>query len=130
MGVILLSRACFWAFNNAPLRWRVYLYLPLHITKYFGPILLFPLNVVGCALLIAQLIRTWALYAIRRSGGDVDYVASQLVRLLFFVGMLAMLAMSLPSSHVFGSWQAWALIAFCVLRAVPEMYRKLVQNKI
>jgi len=127
-GFIIVGRLCFWTFNHVPLRIRVFFYIPLHITKYFGPIILVPLHAIGCALLVAQIIRTWALYAIRRSGGDTEFVISQAVRLMFFIGLLGMLTLSFGVAAIFGIWQTWVLIAFCVLRALPEIYKKLIRD--
>lgn len=126
LGVILVSQLAFAIFNRAPLGWRVFAYVPLHVSKYFGFALIFASNLIGLVFLAAHLVRTWSIYAIRRAGGDVDYVASQLVRLVFFLLLLGILVLERGTETVFAVWQTWLILAFCVIRAVPEITKKLI----
>lgn len=124
--LLLVSQAAFALFNAAPLKWRVFLYVPLHVTKYFGPLLFFVGHPVGLAFLAAHIVRTWSLYAIRRAGGDIDYISSQLVRLVFFLLFIPVATMTMPWQEVWLAWQTQLIFAFCVVRAAPEVYRKMV----
>jgi hypothetical protein len=124
MAFLGLARFVFFVFNQAPLAWRVFAYVPLHLTKYFGPLLLLPIHPAGVALGLAQIVRTWSMYAIRRAGGDEHVLSSQMVRLTFFL---------LLSVCVFGFAgltrdQASLLVlsfGFCVIRALPEIRKKM-----
>jgi hypothetical protein len=129
MLVIAAGRGLFWLFNNLPVHWRVYAYLPLHMSKYLGPLLFILVHPVAYALLAAQLVRTWALYAIRRAGGDMEFMSSQLVRLIFFMAFLLMLSAALGGSAIWLAWETWLILLWCVVRAAPEMRRKLINRK-
>lgn len=122
LAVLILMRFIFFIFNHAPLIWRVYIYAVLHAIKYLGFIVLFPISAAGLILIYAHVVRTWALYAIRRAGGDVDFLFSQAVRVLFLVfgfGVLALIDLNLILN-----WQSMLILGFCVLRAGPETLRK------
>ena len=124
-GVLIVSRIAFWVFNKASLRWRVFAYLPLHVSKYFGFALLFPITAIGLALLYAHIVRTWALYAVRRAGGDIEFLSSQFVRLAFLLLLVPVMVLAMPGSDLLMQWQTWAIIGFCVVRALPEIRRKM-----
>lgn len=126
IGVMVAARLVFYAFNHAPLLWRVYIYAPLHIAKYLGFVLLFPVSVVGLLLIYAHIVRTWSLYAVRRAGGDIDFLWSQIVRTLFLLFGLGLIAYVDESTIM--SWQTAVIVLFCVLRSVPEMMRKPSQG--
>lgn len=127
-GVIILSRIAFWVFNHVDLRTRVFAYLPLHMLKYMGWLVLFSLSEIGMALLCAQIVRTWSLYAIRRAGGDIDFVPSQLVRLCFFLIFLGIIAASSRSWEFMTHWQTYIVLAFCIVRAIPEVRKKMFKR--
>lgn len=130
MAIAAMGRIIFWLFNHAPLKLRVFLYLPLHISKYFGWTLIFPLSALACALLLAQVIRTWAFYAIRRSGGDIHFLPSQLTRLCFFVLFIPIVAIvQEPPANIFTSWELYFILGVCLLRAAPEVLKKMVVTK-
>lgn len=126
--IILVARGAFWVFNHVDLRTRVFAYLPLHLTKYMGWLVLFSLSEIGMALICAQIVRTWSLYAIRRAGGDIDFVPSQLVRLCFFVIFLAIIAASNRSMDFMTQWQTYLILVFCIVRAAPEVRKKMFHS--
>ncbi|MFN3313913.1 MAG: hypothetical protein ACK46Q_10645 [Hyphomonas sp.] len=125
MGILILARIAFWAFNNASLQWRVFAYLPLHAVKYLGPLVLFAAHPAGIALTLAQITRTWSMYAVRRAGGDELALSSQMVRLVFFIlfsaVMLSAVDMQREEMILFG-----AALVFCFVRAIPEVRRKML----
>ncbi|MFN7178077.1 haloacid dehalogenase-like hydrolase [Hyphomonas sp.] len=124
MAFLLLSRAVFWVFNHAPLAWRVFVYLPLHATKYFGPLIFLTAHPAGVALGLAQMVRTWAMYAIRRAGGDEHLLSSQMVRLCF----LAVFSVVIFRVVELTLQEAILLVIsfiFCLVRALPEIRRKM-----
>ncbi|MEW6756484.1 MAG: haloacid dehalogenase-like hydrolase, partial [Candidatus Latescibacterota bacterium] len=125
LGLVVACRLVFWLFNRVPLSLRIYLFLPLHLLKYGWPLALFTPGIAGYALLGAQVTRTWAIYAVRRSGGDLDLVVSHLLRLLYYPVLLAALAAVSGRWSELGTWQAGLIAAFCLLRSVPEVRRKL-----
>jgi hypothetical protein len=129
LGVVALGRGTFYVYNRLPTAWRVFAYVALHVVKYFGLVVFLPSQAVGYALLCAQLVRTWSLYAIRRCGGDVELIASQLVRLVFLLVLLFALTLAAPSSSALGDWHAWVILAWCAARALPEARRKLFSSK-
>ncbi len=125
IAVLTVARLAFWVFNNAALPWRVFAYLPLHCVKYFGPLVLLAAHPAGIALALAQITRTWSMYAVRRGGGDELVLSSQMVRLVFFILFSAVMlgAVNLTQDELvlFG-----AALAFCVVRAIPEIRRKML----
>lgn len=122
MMVLGVARFIFFCFNQAALLWRVYIYAPLHIVKYIGFVVLFPISAAGLIFIFAHIVRTWSLYAVRRAGGDVDYLLSQAVRLLFLMFGFGVLAFIDPSLLL--TWQSLLIAAFCAIRAVPEVIKK------
>ena len=122
--IVALGRGVFFVYNRLPMSWRLFAYLPLHFVKYFGLVIILPSQPAGYALLYAQIVRTWSLYAIRRCDGNIEIIASQVVRLTFFVMLLIALELALPQG-VFGDWHTWVILAWCVVRAAPEAKRKL-----
>lgn len=126
LQVILISQFTFALFNRAPLKWRVFLYVPLHVSKYFGFVVFFASNILGLLFLAAHIVRTWSLYAVRRAGGDMEFIASQMVRLVFLALFLGVLAIDQGVNEVFGLWQAWLIVGFCAVRALPELRKKMM----
>jgi hypothetical protein len=124
MGCVFLGYLLFRAFNRAPLFWRVFLYLPLQAGKMLSPLVFFPISAAGAALFMAHLVRMWAPYAIRRAGGDIERTSSQLIRLVFVVAFLPVIALIEGSLATLLSWQAGVVVLFCALRAAPEARRK------
>ncbi len=122
-----VSRAVFYAFNHVPLAWRVFVYLPLHATKYFGPLLLLPIHPAGVALGFAQVVRTWSMYAIRRAGGDEHALSSQMVRLAFLC-MFSVVVFSIAELTRDEAFLLALAFAFCILRALPEARKKMFGN--
>ena len=126
MGLVTLGRLLFWHFNHLPVLWRVYSYLPLHVCKYFAPAVLFSCHPIAFALLCAHVVRTWALYAIRRAEGNIEVIASQLTRLIFLLLFIPIFGLAVGQETIWLSWQVWLIIGFCVVRAIPEIRRKLI----
>lgn len=126
----LMVRMVFFLFNHVPLVWRIFVFFPLHVLKYFSPLVIFSIQPAGIALLSAQVIRTWSAYAIRRCNGDELFVVSQLIRLMFLVFLLLIFSLLLSFEEVFLSWQTWVIIIWCFIRAVPEMNRKLFHHTV
>lgn len=129
LGVVALGRGTFYVYNRLPTAWRVFAYVALHVVKYFGLVVFLPAQAVGYALLCAQLVRTWSLYAIRRCGGDIELIASQVVRLTFLLVLLLALTLAAPGSGALGDWHTWVVVAWCVARAMPEARRKLFSSE-
>ena len=128
--VAILARLNFLVFNHVPLAWRIFVFFPLHLFKYFSPAVIFSLQPAGLALLSAQVVRTWSAYAIRRSGGDPEFSATQLIRLMFLVFLLISFGLLTSFESIFSSWQTWVIIAWCIVRAIPEMKRKLFHRNV
>lgn len=126
----VLVRLTFFVFNHVPLLWRIFVFFPLHLLKYFSPAIIFSLQPAGFALLSAQVIRTWSVYAIRRCGGDVEFIVSQLIRLMFLIFLLIGFALLTSFETIFGAWQTWVILAWCVVRTIPEMKRKLFHRDV
>lgn len=121
---LILSRGIFWVFNHVPLAMRVFAYLPLHATKYFGLLLFLPIHPAGVALGFAQIVRTWAMYAIRRAGGDEHLIASQATRLCFLI-MFSVVIFSVVRLSQQEAILLAVAFAFCLVRAIPEARRKI-----
>lgn len=124
MLFLLASRIAFFIFNNVPLAWRVFAYLPLHATKYFGPLLFLPIHPGGVALGLAQIVRTWSMYAIRRAGGDEHILSSQMVRLNFLIVFSVVVFAVIPLTPSGASLLALSFL-FCIVRALPEVRKKM-----
>ncbi len=123
-GVLGLLRGAFWVFNQVSLQWRVFAYLPLHLIKYLAPLILFNISVAGLMLVAAQIVRTWSMYAVRRAGGDETFLPSQFIRLCFFVLLLPILFVARGTPPNPQDWPILLMLAFCILRAMPESARK------
>lgn len=130
IAIVALGRALFYVYNRMPMIWRVFGYILLHFGKYFSLVILFSSQPVGYALLCAQIVRTWSLYAIRRSGGDMELVASQSIRLAFFALFLVAFDLATPQVSAFAEWHTWAIMLFCIVRAAPEARRKLFNRDV
>lgn len=128
LAIVVLGRGVFFVFNRLSMTWRVFAYLPLHFVKYFALTVLLPSQPVGYVLLFAQIVRTWSLYAIRRCNGDIEMIASQTVRLAFFVLFLVGLELTLDAG-IFSDWRTWVILSWCIVRATPEAMRKLFSRK-
>lgn len=126
----VLVRLTFYVFNHVPLLWRIFVFFPLHLLKYFSPAIFFSLQPAGFALLSAQVIRTWSVYAIRRCGGDVEFIVSQLIRLMFLVLLLVGFALWTSFGTVFAAWQTWVILAWCIVRSFPEIRRKMFHRDV
>ncbi|MEL6862398.1 MAG: hypothetical protein AAGL11_11210 [Pseudomonadota bacterium] len=122
-GLLILVRLTFYVFNKLPTWLRVYWYVPLHAVKYLGFALFFALPVLGQILIFTHIVRTWALYAVRRSGGDMEALLSQTIRLVFIAFAFALVWMNDPGLVM--TWQAGLILAFCVIRALPEARAKI-----
>ena len=122
MAVLVLVRVFFGIFNGLAPWLRVYWYVPLHAVKYLGFAVLFALPLLGQVLIFAHIVRTWALYAVRRAGGDMEALLSQTVRLVF-VGF-AFVVIALGDLSQLMNVHALLILGFCVVRAVPEYLSK------
>ena len=127
--VVVAGRLLFYFYNRMPMVWRVFGYILLHFGKYFSLVVIFSSQPVGYALICAHIIRTWSLYAIRRSGGDMELVASQSIRLAFFILLLVAFVLAAPSGAALLDWHTWVIVAFCLVRAAPEARRKLFDRE-
>ncbi|MFK7886540.1 MAG: HAD family hydrolase [Gammaproteobacteria bacterium] len=130
VAIVVAGRGLFFWYNRMPMIWRVFGYILLHFGKYFSLVILFSSQPVGYALLCAQIVRTWSLYAIRRSGGNMELVASQSIRLAFFALFLVAFDLATPEFSAFSQWHTWVIIGFCVIRAAPEARRKLFDRDV
>lgn len=124
MNCVTLGCFLFWVFNRASLFWRVFLYLPLQISKILSPLIFFPIEPVGAALFMAHLVRMWAPYAIRRCGGDFENTSSQVIRLAFVVAFLPLVALAQGDLSLLLQWEVGVILIFCLLRSGPEVKRK------
>lgn len=128
MAIPTAGLLCFLIFNRTPLRLRVFVYLPLHGLKYFGPAIFFPLHPLGILFIASQIIRTWSLYLVRRSGGDTSWVLSQFIRLCFFVAFILILYCMSETRTLATQWQCGILLLFCIIRSAPEFHSKMKQE--
>ena len=130
MGIWLvlvgISQVMFAIFNHLPLAWRVFAYVPLHVSKYLAPVVFFSSGLVGVLLLAAHIVRTWSLYAVRRAGGDMEFLSSQLIRFVFILLLVGLISTVQPMDTVLQAWQTWLIVAFCAIRAIPELLRKML----
>ncbi len=126
MVCVVIGYLLFRGFNRAPLFWRVYLYIPLQISKLLSPVIFFALTPVAAVLFMAHLVRMWAPYAIRRCGGDIEATSSQTIRLAFFLAFLPLLVVLEGNATFLWNWEVAVIGAFCLLRAIPELRRKAV----
>lgn len=124
MLFLAAARTAFFVFNHVPLAWRVFVYLPLHASKYFGPLLFLPIHPGGVALGLAQIVRTWSMYAIRRAGGDEHILSSQMVRLNFLIVFSVVVFAITPLTPTEASLLALSFV-FCIVRAIPEVRKKM-----
>lgn len=133
-GFLLLLRCCFWVYNYLNKHTRTWLYLLLQSFRYYGFLAVTATNPIGTSLLSSQILSRSVLYVVYRySGGNAEnwprQVPEKLLRLLIFVFLLSAIAFGSQSFALWENWQAWAIIAWCLVQGQGQIRRMLSQVK-
>jgi len=132
LGFLLLLRWCFWVYNHLNKHTRTWLYLLLQSFRYYGFLAVTATNPIGTSLLSSQILSRSVLYVVYRySGGNADnwpkQVPEKLLRLLIFMFLLSAIAFGSQSFTLWENWQAWAIVAWCLVQGQGQIRRMLSQ---
>lgn len=133
LSFLLLLRGCFWIYNYVNKRTRIWLYLPLQICRYFGYILITPINVVGTILLVTQVLTRYLPYALYRYGGGKieswSKLPKRLLCCLIFVFILSALTVGSGDFSLLLNQQTIAILLWCFLQAGYRIWQEIRQIK-
>jgi phosphoserine phosphatase len=120
-GVLLASHGWFLLYNRFDKPTRVWLYPGLQFARTAAFVTLAPVVAIGAAALTAQVLAKWVPYYVYRFGGrDWPEAPLSLTRLLFFVVLGWMLALTEGLSSVL-TWSAAALLGWNLWRAHADL---------
>ncbi|AFZ35032.1 hypothetical protein Sta7437_1465 [Stanieria cyanosphaera PCC 7437] len=133
ISFLAVVRGYFWIYNYVNKRTRIWLYLPLQIYRYFGYLLITPINLVGTILLVTQVLTRYMPYALYRYGGGKMENWSQLPKRLFcfliFVFILSALTVGSGDISLLLNQQSLAILLWCFLQAGYRMWQEIRQIK-
>jgi hypothetical protein len=68
--VLVFTRSLFWLYNRVDKPTRMWLYAFLHVPRSYGLLVVFPVNAIGGATLLAQVVSRWVAYVAYRHGSS------------------------------------------------------------
>ena len=121
IAVLLATHGWFLLYNRFDKSTRVWLYPGLQLARSAAFAVLVPVAALGMVALSAHVLAKWLPYYVYRFGGkDWPHAPMPLTRLLFFVVIALLLALTQgPSALV--SWTAAALLAWNLFRARDDL---------
>lgn len=121
LGVLLATHGWFLLYNRLDKATRVWLYPGLQLARGAAFCAIVPVAPVGAVALGAHLLARWMPYYLYRFGGkDWPEAPLPLTRLLFFVVLALLLAIT-QGIAALATWTAAALLAWNLLRARAEL---------
>ncbi len=124
LGFGLIVRLLFFVYNKTAVGRRVMLYPLLQASKSFGFMILFPINPVGVALLLAHVLKRTIAYAIYRLGGRHRRFPMHAAGLLLFVMITVGLMAGSRDPAPLGTIQYWLIVGWCAARGGKEFLRR------
>lgn len=128
IGLLLVTRVSFWAFNHTNKPTRIWIYPVLQLVKGFGFLAVTATNAAGVMFLLAQAIARWIPYLIYRCGGGrpntEDYAAAfspRIARLIVVCLLWAAIAIGEGNIAQLYNWQVLCILAWCLLRATSDL---------
>ena len=120
-GVLLATHGWFLLYNRFDKPTRVWLYAGLQLARTAAFVVLVPIAAIGTVALGAHVVAKWLPYYVYRFGGsDWPEAHVPLTRLLFFVVMALLLALTQGPSALM-TWTAAALLGWNLFRARADL---------
>ena len=121
LGVLLATHGWFLLYNRFDKPTRVWLYPGLQLARSAAFAVLVPVTALGTVALSAHVLAKWLPYYVYRVGGkDWPETPQTLTRLLFFVVMALLLALTQGTS-VLMNWTGAALLGWNLFRARNDL---------
>jgi hypothetical protein len=122
VAVLILTYACFVAYNRLDKMTRVWLYPLLQLARSAAFTVIVPIEAAGVAALGAHVLSRWGPYQVYRlTSGHWPDMRPELVRAISFVLLSLLIVCSLGLS-VLLTWSALALLLWNVFRARRDIY--------
>jgi hypothetical protein len=126
-GFLLLFRLCFWVYNHSSKYARPWLYLLLQSCRYYGFLAVTSINLIGASLLCSHILAS-SLVSYSQSN-KLQQVPEKLWRCLLLIFLLSAIALIFHSIALWQSWQAWGIMAWCLISAQREVKKTLLKAK-
>ena len=125
---LLLTRLCFWIYNNLNKHTRTWLYILLQSFRYYGFVAVTTINPIGTTLLSSNILSRSILYIVYRySGGKSKDWPTQLpekvLRCFIFMFILGGFSLSTQNFNLWQNWQTWTIILWCILQGKGQFVR-------
>jgi phosphoserine phosphatase len=131
LGFLLAMRFCFWIYNYVNKRTRIWLYLPLQMCRYFGYVLITPINIVSAILLGSHVLKRYLPYAFYRyAGGNSSNwpkLPSRLLSLLIFVLILFTLTLGSKDISLLLNGQTLTILLWFFVQASHRIWQEICQ---
>jgi len=129
-GFLLLTRLCFWIYNNLNKHTRTWLYILLQSFRYYGFVVVTTINPIGTSILSSNILARSILYIVYRySGGNSQDWPQQLpekvLRCLIFIFILGGFSLSTQDFNLWQNWQTWTIILWCILQGKGQFIRMI-----
>jgi haloacid dehalogenase-like hydrolase len=116
LGFLVLVRTAFWFHNSLQVNLRLFSFAVLQILRLFGLVLVMTTNIVGASFLGAIILGRWMRYSIYRYNGDKVYFPDKFVRLIIFLFIIVVIALTNKDISIFSYTQVWLVVFWCILR--------------
>ncbi|WP_340091494.1 haloacid dehalogenase-like hydrolase [Nostoc punctiforme] len=125
MGLLVVARVTFYAYNLVDKKTRIWLYFILQSYKCFGFLVVTTTNIIGSILFIAQVISRWIPYFIYRFSKSewLKALPNQVVRLFLFGFIIIAIMLGTQNSSIIMSWQTWVIFGWCTFKARNEILK-------
>lgn len=121
LAVLIGTYWTFKLYNRIDKSSRTWLYIVLQFARVAAFVAIVPIVPVGGAALGSMALSRWVPYYIyRRGGGDWPHLDTNVIRLVFFVVLAALLGVSLGSRAIL-NWTAASVLAWNLFRARKEL---------
>ena len=133
IGFLLISRFCFWFYNYVNKKTRIWLYLALQLTRYFGFLVVTASNVIGISALLSHSFTRSISYMIYRYSGGTRKnwpdLPEQFLKFLLFLPMTVCMSIAISDLSIFFSWQTLAFVLYFLFRSRKQTLTIIRQFK-
>ncbi|MEH2245607.1 haloacid dehalogenase-like hydrolase [Nostoc sp.] len=125
IGLLLVVRVTFYAYNHVDKQTRIWLYFILQAYKYFSFLVVTKTNIIGAILFIAQVISRWIPYFVYRLTNSewLKDLPHQLVGLVIFGFIIIAVALGTQNSSILMNWQTLAILIWSAYRAKSQFLK-------
>ena len=133
-AILVLTRFCFWIFNNFNKHTRTWLYIFLQSFRYYGFAAITYINPIGTSLLSSNILSRSILYVVYRySGGESkdwpEQIPQKALRCTIFIFLVGAISFGTQSLALWQNWQTWTIIFWCVVQGKGQFIRILLKVK-